>query len=313
MNQAGRGHLAGVAGAGRGWVGLTLLLVLTMARCGWGQDSLKGTVRSWFGALAAAAPAVDPGPLPEGLALMRAPGCQGLRLEAGRFRVAPLVWSEPHGLREEVSRRTASDASLLAAINGTFYSTQGILGQVVLDGRIPDRPRQLPASLSRCCLAVVEEAGRLRWVLGETAARGSALTGEAGLAGWRVNRQVAPGSRLVHLLGGGGWIVREGRDVHMEAYQRQRFRFRRVDQDSRHTVLAMDGQDRLYLLVFETGANLSRVSAVLRDPEHFPGITDAIFLDGGSSSTLVWRGEYLVAPLYLIDKARFSALGVWTP
>ncbi|RCK80486.1 MAG: hypothetical protein OZSIB_3232 [Candidatus Ozemobacter sibiricus] len=278
----------------------------------WGQDSLKGAVRSWFGALAAATTVADPGPLPDGVVIWQAPGCRGIRLEPGRFRVAPLVWSGSHGLLDEVRRRAASDAALLAAINGTFYSMQGPLGPIVIDGRVPERPRPLPGTLSRCCLVVIEEDGRRRWRLGETAASLATLVGPGWPPGLSVNRPVAPGARVVHLLGGGGWIVRQGRDVHMEAYQRQRFRFRRVDQDSRHTVVAMDDQDRLYLLVFENGANLSRVSAVLRDRAHFPGITEAVFFDGGSSSTLVWRDDYLVAPLYLIDKARFSAIGVWS-
>ncbi|NLI78178.1 MAG: phosphodiester glycosidase family protein [Candidatus Riflebacteria bacterium] len=355
-------------------------------------ESLKGTVRSWFGLLSQSAAEPAPGPLPAGAALVSWPGGRGVRLDPGRFRVQPIVWTGSHGLLEELGRRTpitppgspvqvgglrdtgtdsetgagsrvpgqasppaapatppavrvpdgpgpdfaaradvdadapsgaASDsigpggegrpgAGPLGAINGSFYSTQGVLGQVVIDGDLPRQPRQLPASLSRCFVAEVTGPGGPRWLLGETAARGQALLAPDFLAGAAMNRPLRPGERLRNLLGGGGWIVREGKDVHMEAYGRQRFRFRKVDQDSRHTVLAMDRDDRLYLLVFETGANLAAVSAALRDPSRFPdGITDAIFLDGGSSSVLVWAGRNLVAPLYLVDKARFSALAVW--
>ncbi len=276
-------------------------------------DSLKGTVRSWFGLLSQSAAEPAPGPFPAGAALVSWPGGRGVRLDPGRFRIQPIVWTGSHGLLAELGQRGGTPAAgPLGAINGAFYSTQGVLGQVVIDGALPRQPRQLPGSLSRCFVAVVAGPDGHRWVLGETAARGQDLLAPDFLAGARVNRPLRPGDRLEHLLGGGGWIVREGKDVHMEAYGRQRFRFRQVDQDSRHTVLAMDRDDRLYLLVFETGANLAAVSAALRDPSRFPGgITEAVFLDGGSSSVLVWGGRNLVAPLYLVDKARFSALAVW--
>ena len=275
------------------------------------DNSLKGKVRSFFGLFADAASEADIKQLPDGIELVAFPGCKGLRIESGKFGIEPITWNESRGLLDELVRRDGSGTRIIAGINGSFFSTRGILGQVVLPERkLPIGVRQISASFSRCFVATIKGKSGRRWVFGETVASAKNLLSADFPANVFLNRPMDPGDQLESVLGGGGWIVREGKDVHMESYKRQRFRFRKVDRDSRHTVIAMDALNRLYLLIFEAGANLELVSSMLRVQPELKGLTDAFFLDGGSSSVLVLRGKYLVAPLYLIDKARFSGLTV---
>jgi hypothetical protein len=117
--------------------------------------------------------------------------------------------------------------------------------------------------------------------------------------------------RIDQLLGGGGWVLRSRHDVHRESYERQRFLFRREDQTSRHTIIAQDSDRNLYLLVFEEGQNLHMIARTLVKEPVFSKVKDAIFLDGGASSAIVLNQKYLVSPLYVIDKARFSAIQVF--
>lgn len=253
--------------------------------------------------------------LPEGATQIRFNGCKGVKLAAGRFMLKPHVWFGETGLCDEVKRLHASGTPVVVAMNGAFYGKEGPLGQVIVDGVLPSGLRQMPAHLSRCFIAWVEanpsNTGSTsgRWLLGETAARPQELASfPTSLACASFSQPLAEGETIRHLLGGGGWIIREGRDVHMDAYNRQKFRFRKVDQDSRHSVVALDGKGALFMLVFETGLNLSAVSNLLLTRTEFKGITDAVFFDGGSSSTIVAGDDYLVSPLYFIDKARFTAL-----
>ncbi len=179
---------------------------------------------------------------------------------------------------------------------------------MIINDEVPKQMKLITGKIPRCFLAFLSGKDGPKWVIGETNRKSGDLRG-AKFQGEKTNRPIAPDDRLENLLGGGGWIVRNRKDVHLEAYNRQNFRFRKVDQDSRHTVIAMDEKDRLYILVFETGANLERVSGMLRKRPELPGIPDAFFLDGGSSSTIVLgNGKYLVPPMYLIDKSRFSAI-----
>lgn len=263
-----------------------------------------------MGELSHAVSTTDIGSLPVGIAKIEVPGVSGLCIEPGVAELVPHAWNGEPGLLDRFSTSAESDQNLVAAINGSFFGTQGVLGQLVISGKRPHSIRQMPASFARCFVAVLDGPGGRRWLIGETAAHGPALCLPEFFTSSRFNRPIKAADRLEHLLGGGGWIIRDGKDVHMEAYGRQKFRFRKVDQDSRHSVIAMDASDRLYLLVFETGANLEAVSMMLRNRPEFNTITDAIFLDGGSSSVLIANGKYLVAPLYLVDKARYTALFV---
>ncbi|HOY65430.1 MAG TPA: phosphodiester glycosidase family protein [Candidatus Ozemobacteraceae bacterium] len=273
----------------------------------------KRSVRGLFGEISQAVSSQDVGSLPAGIHAVHRSGISGIVIEPGMAEVFPHAWNGAPGLLDRYREAAVADRGLVAAINGTFFGTQGVLGQLVIGRKRPRGIRQMPASFSRCFLALLSGTGGSRWVLGETAVHGDTLCQPEFFTTSRFNRPIQEGERLEHLLGGGGWIVRDGRDVHMEAYGRQKFRFRKADQDSRHTIVAMDRQNRLYLLIAETGSNLERVSSLLRDPTAFDSITDAIFFDGGSSSVLIANGQYLVAPLYLVDKARYSALFVRVP
>lgn len=259
----------------------------------------------------------DVGSLPAGIEKIDLPEVKGLCVAQGIAELDLHAWNGEPGLLEQFRKAAEADGSLIAAINGSFFGTQGVLGQLVVSGKRPTNIRQMPASFSRCFIAVLQGPSFRRWVLGETSVHGPALClPEFFTSSW-FNRSIRDCDRLDHLLGGGGWIIRDRKDVHMEAYGRQKFRFRKEDQDSRHSVIAMDSVDNLYLLVFETGSNLAAVAKMLRTRPEFRDVTDAIFLDGGSSSALIANGKYLAAPLYLVDKARYTALFVrlagWTP
>ncbi|MBP7635016.1 phosphodiester glycosidase family protein [Candidatus Ozemobacteraceae bacterium] len=292
---------------------LFFLLTRIPAEC----QSWKQSMRGFMGELAHVVGDGEVGQLPAGIERIELPGVKGLRVPQGIGELDLHAWNGEPGLLNQFRKVAETDQSLVAAINGSFFGTQGVLGQLVVSGKRPPNVRQMPASFSRCFIAVLRGPNFSRWVLGETAVHGAALCLPEFFTSSRFNRPIRECDRLVHLLGGGGWIVRDRKDVHMEAYGRQKFRFRKEDQDSRHSVVAMDSSDNLYLLVFETGANLSAVSKMLRTRPEFHDVTDAIFLDGGSSSVMIANGAYLVSPLYLVDKARYTALFVrlagWTP
>ncbi len=280
-------------------------------------QSWKQSVRGLMGELSHAVGDGEVGSLPAGIDRIDLPGMKGLRVSQGIVELDLHAWNDGPGLLNQFRHAAAADRGLVAAINGSFFGTQGVLGQLVVSGQRPPNIRQMPASFSRCFIAVLRGPHFPRWVLGETAVHGAALCLPEFFTRSRFNRPIRDCDRLVHLLGGGGWIIRDRKDVHMEAYGRQKFRFRKEDQDSRHSVIAMDSEDNLYLLVFETGANLAAVAKMLRTRPEFRDVTDAIFLDGGSSSVMIANGAYLVPPLYLVDKARYTALFVrlagWTP
>jgi hypothetical protein len=275
-------------------------------------QEFKPFLRQLFGQVSANLNSV-PAELPDGVDLIQLPECLGLVFSPGKVDIQPSVWSVDEGLLEQFARIEQQNPNILAALNGAFFRPDGILGPVIIDGVVPEGVKLFPGKLSRCFLAVVEEEGRRRWLIGESSKKPAEMAKKNWLGQAAVNRRVTSGERLVHLIGGAGWIVRNSQDVHMEAFQRQNFRFRRVDQDSRHSVVAMDKRNRLFFLVFETGANLQRCSEILRGRPEFGEITEAIFFDGGSSSTLVYRGTYLTAPLYLVDKSRFSAILAFFP
>ncbi len=286
---------------------MILLLVITVPA---ESQSWKSSVRGFFGELSQAVRVNEIGSLPVGITRIELPGVSGIRVESGMGELVPYSWNGDPGLLERFLKSSESDGNLIAAINGSFFGTQGVLGQLVIDGKRPRGIRQMPASFARCFVAVLRGSAGRRWVIGETSVHGDTLCLPEFFTSSRFNRSLRADDRLEHLLGGAGWIIRCGKDVHMEAYGRQKFRFRKIDQDSRHSVIAMDEKDRLYLLVFETGSNLERVSDMLRTSPDFDHITEAIFMDGGSSSVLIANGKYLVAPLYLVDKARYTALFV---
>ncbi len=273
-----------------------------------GGTELKSALRGFFSELSKGASEAQFQDLPKGLAIFKDGPVTGIVIDPYSFLIKPHVWKEPIGLDQVCAGLASGNSGPIAGINGAFYSGQGVLGQVVVDGVLPAGVRQLPSKrFPRCFLGIASVRGRSKWVIGETLATGPEL-----LSGkFAASFSLPEGTTFSGILGGGGWIVRKGKDVHMEAYRRQNFRFRKVDQDSRHSVVAIDEGGRLYLLVCETGWNLERISEFLRSGKMPGKITDAMFLDGGSSSTIVLKGKYLVAPLYLMDKARFSCLLVY--
>jgi hypothetical protein len=221
------------------------------------------------------------------------------------------TWSSDKGLLERFKEcRKIYGKNLIAAVNGSFYSSRGVLGQVVSDGTFPNDIRQIPASLSRCFVASFKGTkNRQFWYIGETSVKGPDLLRYAFKEKAWFNVESVYG-RIDNLLGGAGWVLRNRHDVHRESYTRQRFLFKKEDQTSRHTVIAQDSERNLYLLVFEEGLNLHQIARTFVKNSVFARVRDAIFLDGGSSSAIVVQNKYLVSPLYLIDKARFSAIQV---
>ncbi|MBF0546105.1 MAG: phosphodiester glycosidase family protein [Candidatus Riflebacteria bacterium] len=248
----------------------------------------------------------------EGMHRVDIPGATGIILDPKYFSVVPYVWNTSEGLLEIFEKRQEKSKNLEAAVNGTFYCANGPLGQIIINGKKPSEVKQICSKIPKCFFSVLQdpENGSNKWAFGETSFNSEKIISQKG-RGLSFNRPVKENEKILHLLGGGGWIVRNYQDVHMEAYKNQKFRFRKVDQDSRHTVLAMDRNDNLYILIFEQGQNLETISAKLLDQKFFTNITDAIFFDGGSSSTLVTGDNYLVSPLYFYDKVRFSALLVF--
>ncbi|MFZ5951230.1 MAG: phosphodiester glycosidase family protein [Candidatus Rifleibacteriota bacterium] len=274
--------------------------------------AFKGEVRHLFGQMAKNLDAVDFGKMPEGIEIISITGCKGLKITQGKMEIRVDSWLDDKGLLERFKEcRELYGRNLIAAINGSFYSSRGVLGPLVSDGTLPADLRQIPGSLSRCFVASFRATkSRQYWYIGETSIKGADLLRYSFKDLAWFNVPDIYGS-IDNLLGGGGWILREKHDVHRESYERQRFLFRREDQTSRHTVIAQDTDRNLYLLVFEEGQNLHQIARTLAKEPVFAKVRDAFFLDGGSSSSIVLKEKYLVSPLYLVDKARFSAIQVF--
>ncbi|GAB4279761.1 MAG: hypothetical protein Kow0029_23800 [Candidatus Rifleibacteriota bacterium] len=273
--------------------------------------NLKEGLRNVFGKVSRSLDEIDFGKLPEGLEIIDIPGCKGIKITQGKFEIRVDTWPEDIGLLQRFKVcREIYGKNLIAAINGTFYSSRGVLGPVVSDRAIPGNVRQIPGSLSRCFVASFRATkNRQYWYIGETSEKGSTLVRYAlkDLAWFNVPEIYGT---IDNLLGGGGWILRSRHDVHNESYTRQRFLFRKEDKTSRHSVIAQDSERNLYLLVFEEGQTLHMIARKFVKEPVFSKVQDAFFIDGGASSAIVLKGKYLVSPLYVVDKARFSALQV---
>jgi hypothetical protein len=248
-----------------------------------------------------------------GIELIEGEGYRGLKLTVGYVEIKIDTWTEDVGLLERFKQKVAEEENekLVASINGTFYSSRGILGQVIVDGSVPKWPKQFVAALPRAFLSSFRGLkGYQHWFLGETTVDAWVLKSNIYDKVW-FNGESSTGTMMDNFIGGGGWILRARRDVHKEALDRQRFRFRDEDLRSRKTVVAQDTERALYLLVFEVGSSLHQVARTFVKDERFSGVQEAIFLDGGASSCIVINGEYFVPPLYIVDKARFSAIDIY--
>ncbi len=254
------------------------------------------------------------GALPAGFEIIEGTAYRGFKIHQGKLEIRVHTWNDDTGLLENYQRSAEEGANIVAAVNGTFFSSRGVLGSVVSDGGIPADLYQSPGQLSRCFIASFRgEKNRQTWYLGETSLTDGNLLGLGFKErGW-FNVPNVFASHCDNLLGGGGWVLRERKDVHMEAYERQRFRFGRADQKSRKTVIAQDSERNLYFLVFETGNTFHMVARTLVKDKVFVNVREAIFLDGGSSSAIVVKGKYLVPPLYMVDRARFSCIQILVP
>jgi hypothetical protein len=251
--------------------------------------------------------------IPEGIEIIKTNSCKGLKIALGKAEIRVDTWPDDKGLLERFKEcKEIYGHNLIAAVNGTFYSSRGALGPVVSDGTIPQNIRQIPGSLSRCFISSFRATkNRQYWFIGETSIKGPDLLRYAFKEqGWFNVDNIY--GRIDHLLGGGGWILRSRNDVHRESYKRQRFLFRKEDQRSRHTVIAQDTDRCLYFLVFREGLNLHQIARALAKEKKFEKVRDAFFLDGGSSSTIVVNEKYLVSPLYVVDKARFTAIQIFS-
>lgn len=281
---------------------------------------LKGEVRKLFSQMTPPLPASEFGKLPDGLEIVEGKGYRGLKLKQGKLELRVHTWLDDVGLLENYNRTDSEMKAngevevLTAAINGAFYSPRGVLGQLISETRLPPGVLQVPGILSRSFLATFRGAKKRQfWYLGETSMKAHELFDPYNRSKAWFNTSTVFDSVIDNLIGGGGWILRDRQDVHMEAYERQRFRFRKEDQTSRKTVIAQDSDRNMYFLVFETGHNFHMVARTFVKDPAFAKVRDAIFLDGGSSSTIVLNGKYLVAPLYVVDKARFSCIQVLVP
>ena len=274
---------------------------------------LKSGVRRLFENMNKNIPAKDFGVLPEGLSIVEGNGFRGIKITQGLLEFRAYTWLDNTGLLENYNRCLEDGDSIVAAINGSFYSERGVLGQVIQDGQIP-RLKQIPGRLSRCFVCAYRGAKNAQfWYLGETSLSSMELMTPHNKEMVWFNGAADSNIRCDNLIGGGGWILRNRKDVHWEAVERQFFRFRREDQTSRKTVVAQDSDRNLYFIVFEAGFTLHQVAREFVKNDIFKGIQDAIFLDGGSSSCIVLKGKYLVAPLYMVDKARFSCIQILKP
>ncbi len=284
------------------------------------QAGLKGEVRNIMSQLSVKLPASEFGRLPDGLDIIEGKGFRGIKIKQGKLIIRVHTWTGDEGLletykkcRKEAEETGAVDI-LVASINGAFYSPRGILGQVISDTMLPPGIVQIPGKLSRCFISSFRGAKKRQfWYLGETSLKAQELFDPYKRSDAWFNRSIVFDSVIDNLLGGGGWILRNREDVHMEAYERQRFRFRKEDQASCKTVVAQDVDRNLYFLVFENGFNFHMVARTFVKEPVFSQVQDAIFLDGGSSSAIVLNGKYLVPPLYLVDKARFSCIQILVP
>ena len=277
------------------------------------KTELKSGVRKLFENMNKNLPKEDFGNLPEGLSIIEGEGFRGIKIAQTLLEFRTYTWYENEGLLDTYKKCKANGDDIIAAINGTFYSERGILGQVIQDGKIPTI-RQIPGRLSRSFLCAYRGAKNIQhWYLGETPLSSSELMHPHKKEMVWFNGPADSNIRCDNLIGGGGWILKNRKDAHWEAVERQFFRFRSEDQTSRKTVIAQDINRSLYFIVFEAGFTLHQVARTLVKDEKFTEVQDAIFLDGGSSSCIVLNGKYLVAPLYLVDKARFSCIQIVKP
>lgn len=277
------------------------------------KTEVKTGVRKLFENVSKNIPKEDFGVLPDGLEIIEGSGFKGIKVTQGLLEFRIHTWLDDTGLLENYNLSKEAGATVLAAINGSFYSERGVLGQVISDGTIP-RVRQIPGRLSRCFVCAYRGAKNVQfWYLGETALRSEEIMRPHNKEMLWFNGSADSSVRCDNLLGGGGWILRNRKDIHSEAVDRQFFRFRKEDQTSRKTVVAQDIDRNLYFLVFEAGFTLHMVAREFVKNEIFKEVQDVIFLDGGSSSCIVLNGKYLVAPLYLVDKARFSCIQIVKP
>ncbi len=304
----------------RAYRSLCLFLMLAAGLAPLHAFELKSAIRNVFSQAVSKMPLPDFGKLPEGLEIIDGEGYRGIKIMQGKLEARVHTWYDNTGLLENYQRREREAIEngefdvLVAAINGTFYSPRGVLGQVIGESRIPGGILQIPGKLSRCFFATFRGAKKRQfWYLGETSLNASELLDRNNRSRIWFNTATIFDSTIDNFIGGGGWILRDRKDVHMEAYERQRFRFRREDQISRKTVIAQDDRRNLFFLVFEDGHNFHMVARTFIKEKVFENVREAIFLDGGSSSAIVLKGKYLVPPLYVIDKARFTSIQVVVP
>lgn len=276
--------------------------------------NLKVGIRKVLSQVVEKPPVESFGRLPEGLTIIEGKGYRGFKVVQGKLELRVHTWSDDTGLLENYKLAKESGLEIIAAVNGTFYSSRGILGQAVSDGALPHGIQLIPGLLSRCFLATFRAAkGRQFWYLGETSLQpADTVRFSFKEKAWFNVPEIYDGT-IDNLIGGGGWIMRNRKDVHMEAYDRQRFRFRKEDQTARKTVVAQDSERNLYFIVFEDGFTFHMVARTFAKEEAFANVREAIFLDGGSSSAIVLKDKYLVPPLYMLDRARFSCIQIIVP
>lgn len=277
------------------------------------KTNLKTNVRNIFENVNRNFKANEFGVLPKGISIIEGEGFRGIKIIQSYMEFKVHTWLDDTGILENYNRCKKEDENLIAAVNGGFFSERGVLGQVVQDGKIP-KVKQIPGKLSRCFVCGFRNRKNVQyWYLGETPLTASQILHNPIKEFIWFNGSADSSVACDNLLGGGGWILKNRKDVHWDAVERQFFRFRQEDQTSRKTVVAQDINRNLYFIVFEAGFTLHKVALTFVKNDIFKDVQDVIFFDGGSSSCIVLNGKYLVAPLYLVDKCRFSCIQIREP
>lgn len=181
------------------------------------QAQFKESARQAFSMMTRQVSVAELGKLPEGFEIIEGATFRGFKIKQGKLEMRVHTWTDQTGLLDNYKLAEEEGQKIVAAVNGTFYHSRGVLGSIVSDGNIPACIRQSPGKLSRSFVASFRgEKNRQTWYLGETSLTGNELL-RLGFKerGWFNVPQVLA-SRCDNLVGGGGWILRDRKDVHMK-------------------------------------------------------------------------------------------------
>jgi len=128
----------------RRWIALLTFSFLLFRQIPAECQSWKQSVRGFMGELSRTVGDGEVGSLPAGIEKIDLPGVKGLRVDKGIGDLDLHAWNGEPGLLGQFRKTAEADGSLVAAINGSFFGTQGVLGQLVVCGKRPQNIRQMP-------------------------------------------------------------------------------------------------------------------------------------------------------------------------